>query len=432
MFRTGSRSRTRPTPSPHARGDVPRRSTTRRTLKCFSPRPWGCSGIFGGRGGIRTLLPTPVGMFRACCSGPRSSAPSPHARGDVPVHPDRAAWMGHFSPRPWGCSSMREQVELYESLLPTPVGMFRRSSRASRRSSTSPHARGDVPVEVDTAAAFGDFSPRPWGCSGNEAEAPFRRSLLPTPVGMFHRRRRDRRRRRASPHARGDVPRGEGVCHVVAYFSPRPWGCSEETGRATYAESLLPTPVGMFRSRTTRDWKNISSPHARGDVPSWDAETKTWTYFSPRPWGCSFRDRRRRGRRGLLPTPVGMFRRRPTRRRRRCTSPHARGDVPPAPKKPIEVPPFSPRPWGCSGRPAQLAAAMSLLPTPVGMFRRPAQLAAAMSASPHARGDVPSSHHRCHASPCFSPRPWGCSVQIALGQLHLDLLPTPVGMFRQK
>ena len=52
-----------------------------------------------------------------------------------------------------------------------------------------------------------------------------------------------------SPHARGDVPRDERAEGDFFAFSPRPWGCSVPAYYQAQVQTLLPTPVGMFRVR---------------------------------------------------------------------------------------------------------------------------------------------------------------------------------------
>ena len=132
-----------------------------------------------------------------------------------------------FSPRPWGCSVADSRSKPWQTLLPTPVGMFRDTRRTIKGALTSPHARGDVPRHNIGRALVKHFSPRPWGCS-------LVLVIEPDPW-------------RASPHARGDVPSHHRQTRSQTPFSPRPWGCSAPSCRPSFCGSLLPTPVGMFR-----------------------------------------------------------------------------------------------------------------------------------------------------------------------------------------
>ena len=171
--------------SPHARGDVPPCRLPRSQVEFFSPRPWGCSARRRPEAARPGLLPTPVGMFRCCCSRPTRSATSPHARGDVPavLVDDCESYV--FSPRPWGCSAAPHGIPRRHRLLPTPVGMFHAASRSSGRIRPSPHARGDVPRTTPRKPTTRTFSPRQWGCSGHHRPASALPPLLPTPVGVF-------------------------------------------------------------------------------------------------------------------------------------------------------------------------------------------------------------------------------------------------------
>ena len=235
-------------------------------------------------------------MFRIEEEILRPSIPSPHARGDVPNAASSSVHVGSFSPRPWGCSVLRHRPARRHALLPTPVGMFRRAGRGRRTWSTSPHARGDVPLFTMHRRSRTRFSPRPWGCSADLVVVELHGQLLPTPVGMFRFRTRYGTRPVPSPHARGDVPVAEDVARRGAAFSPRPWGCSGRNNMDITNTILLPTPVGMFRASSSATTPMCTSPHARGDVPLRDGDVLVRRDFSPRPWGCSVARTRRPSR----------------------------------------------------------------------------------------------------------------------------------------
>ena len=309
-------------------------------------------------------------MFRWPLPPPPPAPPSPHARGDVPSKPSYPPGPCAFSPRPWGCSGRPRRAEACVVLLPTPVGMFRARALPISSCRASPHARGDVPRTRPPVHSKSAFSPRPWGCSVVSVGAARRGELLPTPVGMFRPIANSGSSSRASPHARGDVPHEMNAASARVRFSPRPWGCSFFSKNLQNRLTLLPTPVGMFRSTTTT--------------------TTCRRSFSPRPWGCSGVVLVAVPQDELLPTPVGMFRRLRTLAASPPASPHARGDVPFYWILAADGEDFSPRPWGCSDSHGFPAYPPFLLPTPVGMFRSPPSSATSPPPSPHARGDVPS------------------------------------------
>ena len=214
-------------------------------------------------------------------------------------------------------------------------------------------------------------------------------------------------------------------------FSPRPWGWSAGAGRHLEPLIVLPTPVGMVRSRTTAGRGRKRSPHARGDGPAAYDSGKAAIEFSPRPWGWSGLLASLRGNLPVLPTPVGMVRRCAPACVTPRSSPHARGDGPsdlpgiPAPMA------FSPRPWGWSDSRPGAAGRGAVLPTPVGMVRYERALLLSLDRSPHARGDGPVAAFYSIAREGFSPRPWGWSVLAGQSFIAGAVLPTPVGMVRR-
>ncbi len=213
-----------------------------------------------------------------------------------------------FSPHAWGCSGPRHSLPLHRAVLPTRVGMFRTRSAPCGQPGRSPHTRGDVPRLLAFAATFAAFSPRPWGCSVALRELAHHDVVLPTPVGMFRTSALTVRSRRCSPHARGDVPANMETFVTTNMFSPRPWGCSGEHGDVRHHEHVLPTPVGMFRHFSTGSTDGSSSPHARGDVPEQVPRSALMCSFSPHAWGCSVPGLPLVDNLDVLPTRVGMFR----------------------------------------------------------------------------------------------------------------------------
>ena len=153
----------------------------------FSPRAWGWSECSPRRRLRGCVLPTCVGMVRAPRTSLEYVARSPHVRGDGPSclisssplrsfshvrgdgpTDDLVIW-SHvgFSPRAWGWS-----VETASSSL------------ASQR---SPHVRGDGPAAPGSEQEQGLFSPRAWGWSGPRIERRGLAQVLPTCVGMVRR-----------------------------------------------------------------------------------------------------------------------------------------------------------------------------------------------------------------------------------------------------
>ena len=294
----------------------------------FSPRPWGCSVVGNGQGLGLQVFPTPVGMFRIRRVGVMRLIGFPHARGDVP-----------FCRRP----NYRKSP-----VFPTPVGMFLLPKMKNFFRKSFPHARGDVPAIADAARAMAQFSPRPWGCSGEAATGIDATLVFPTPVGMFRQTKAPSPIKRRFPHARGDVPHSKAPFGSHKSFSPRPWGCSESENFYLNTLYVFPTPVGMFRSVSFVIFLLYCFPHARGDVPFEVLPSLPERPFSPRPWGCSDNKHPNEQYQEVFPTPVGMFRPCICHFAEFSGFPHARGDVPISGGSDGIATTFSPRPWGCS------------------------------------------------------------------------------------
>src|SRR5208282_5824819 len=152
---------------------------------------------------------------------------------------------------------------------------------------------------------------------------------------------------------------------------------------------------------------------------------------SPRVWGWSGRAMESGNTGGVLPTRVGMVRLSSLRRGCSRCSPHACGDGPPSVAPPRRERRFSPRVWGWSGCHHYAAAAHGVLPTRVGMVRNRARLIPSPRRSPHACGDGPYCLANSLFLSAFSPRVWGWSVNVLHAHVGLGVLPTRVGMVRR-
>ena len=89
--------------------------------------------------------------------------------------------------------------------------------------------------------------------------------------------------------------------------------------------------------------------------------------FSPPAWGWSFTARFYDPNEDVLPTRVGMVRSRWSSRLISCGSPHPRGDGPWHYSKGLQRRTFSPPAWGWSGIRFDLPTQDAVLPTRVGM-----------------------------------------------------------------
>ncbi len=154
------------------------------------------------------------------------------------------------------------------NVLPTCVGMVRPASAKCRQVRRSPHVRGDGPSFIFVAPCVKWFSPRAWGWSAFKTLAWACGFVLPTCVGMVRYGGTMLIDWERSPHVRGDGPSENPRMHLHSAFSPRAWGWSELKGTDFEGEPVLPTCVGMVRSKVASTASCRSSPHVRGDGPS--------------------------------------------------------------------------------------------------------------------------------------------------------------------
>ncbi len=214
----------------------------------------------------------------------------------------------------------------------------------------------------------------------------------------------------SSPHPRGDGPSLTRQQKNQLLFSPPAWGWSVRRGERREGDVVLPTRVGMVRQDGRDPGRRQSSPHPRGDGPHCKSRLNPLLEFSPPAWGWSVRHPRDRDSTRVLPTRVGMVRAAgratekfrhvlPTRvgmvppphephdRDRR--SPHPRGDGPRAMPTSVCKLSFSPPAWGWSGPGERPRVVPPVLPTRVGMVRNRTACSGALTGSPHPRGDGP-------------------------------------------
>ena len=158
-----------------------------------------------------------------------------------------------LSPRGWGCTVTPRPSVAQEPVVPTRVGVYRSIVRASCRRGSCPHAGGGVPSgSLHRIPGFG-LSPRGWGCTENYPIGHSGVAVVPTRVGVYRTRRVDPYKGRSCPHAGGGVPMSDGKSVRVTVFSPRGWGCTVSSSRAPGTWHVLPTRVGVYRTRLASD-----------------------------------------------------------------------------------------------------------------------------------------------------------------------------------
>ena len=236
---------------------------------------------------FENVFPTHVGVFLNCITSPSGIFCLPHARGGVSHRP----------------SCLRERWKVF----PTHVGVFLPSCGPPCSSSGLPHARGGVSILIRTFEPTIWSSPRTWGCFPNSCGMSLISVVFPTHVGVFLLHWYAPGLPVRLPHARG------GVSHTgrgrIARFksSPRTWGCFYPTIPTIAPAKVFPTHVGVFLAPSPQFYLWSCLPHARG--------------------GVSRRRPRLRGSSAVFPTHVGVFPISPDKEADSGCLPHARGGV---------------------------------------------------------------------------------------------------------
>ncbi len=336
--------------SPHTRGDGPAEFVPYDGIYQFSPHAWGWSDANASAKQCFPVLPTRVGMVRSANWPVCGAARSPHTRGDGPLGLSTGRKPSRFSPHAWGWSAFPLKVGKPKAVLPTRVGMVREEAHPSCLKQGSPHTRGDGPLLLDGEATSRVFSPHAWGWSDEREWFAESGMVLPTRVGMVRIPPLPLIGATSSPHTRGDGPMPTATGIWLAEFSPHAWGWSAIRFRVGSAAPVLPTRVGMVRLHRKAPPFVERSPHTRGDGPLSSKHRRQTQKFSPHAWGWSVGGPRGPPQRRVLPTRVGMVRTRGQPRAMSRSSPHTRGDGPRRIEEGEPVAEFSPHAWGWSAK----------------------------------------------------------------------------------
>ena len=191
---------------PHACGDGPNREGATGSQWLLSPREWGWSAPSGSTSPCAPVVPTRVGMVRCMPAFPPTSTHCPHASGDGPFGDKDGNVMSALSPREWGWSVQCCPGCYPCHVGPTHVGMVRVLPISDPGQKCCPHACGDGPSDPAQADYEIKLSPRVWGWSGGHGEPDDFRPVVPTRVGMVRRSATPSRDPTRCPHACGEGP----------------------------------------------------------------------------------------------------------------------------------------------------------------------------------------------------------------------------------
>src|SRR5690606_22555313 len=110
--------------------------------------------------------------------------------------------------------------------------------------------------------------------------------------------------------------------------SPRAWGCTVNGTPKPAPDAVVPTRVGVYRRKRQDENAEGCRPHARGGVPWPCLRPSHLRQSSPRAWGCTEYGRVLRMVDVVVPTRVGVYRGGRAGGRGTGCRPHARGGVP--------------------------------------------------------------------------------------------------------
>ena len=151
----------------------------------------------------------------------------------------------------------------------------------------APHPRGDGPCLTDIVPDASECSPPAWGWSGICLRSGIAPRVLPTRVGMVRAPSWGWLNGSCAPHPRGDGPYSSGNPPSIRQCSPPAWGWSVERETDYCVWIVLPTRVGMVRSRTAAAGRRYCAPHPRGDGPTYETKKGEVKECSPPAWGWS-------------------------------------------------------------------------------------------------------------------------------------------------
>ena len=175
---------------------------------------------------------------------------------------------------------------------------------------------------------MGVSSPRTWGCTGESCCREVHPHVVPTHVGVYRSRPPPLHLAHGRPHARGGVPGFDPTSIIRPVSSPRTWGCTGQAPEGPCGSLVVPTHVGVYRRPAHVSTSCSGRPHARGGVPEKVVAAPSYPRSSPRTWGCTGGCGRVSRWTAVVPTHVGVYRWTAPRRRQRRSRPHARGGVP--------------------------------------------------------------------------------------------------------
>ena len=171
--------------------------------------------------------------------------------------------------------------------------------------------------------------------------------------------------------------------------------------------TVVPTHVGVSRKRSEVGSRDAGRPHARGGEPGWGSHVRN-ILSRPHARGGEPPEERQIGiDAGVVPTHVGVSREQQSRSQHQACRPHARGGEPKN-ARPAALKQRRPHARGGEPKVDALSTQLSIVvPTHVGVSRVHRQRRHFAHGRPHARGGEPAYRLEMRRSYVSSPRTWG-------------------------
>ena len=213
------------------------------------------------------VVPTRVGVDRRTPASPSLPTRCPHTRGGGPAGYKKGARVIRLSPHAWGWTDSRVVVGVDAFVVPTRVGVDRPRVGSGPPAPRCPHTRGGGPTSPVPRPNRTLLSPHAWGWTALADPRKRRGQVVPTRVGVDREGEPRPHPRPRCPHTRGGGPHGQQQNRWSASLSPHAWGWTACGRQTPGAWPVVPTRVGVDRNESPESAPPVRCPHTRGGGP---------------------------------------------------------------------------------------------------------------------------------------------------------------------
>ena len=200
-------------------------------------------------------------------------------------------------------------------------------------------------------------------------------------------------------------------------------------GAGMAAGDASPARAGMYLILTETPTDRGSFPRTRGDVPAGLARSAFACALPPHARGCTSCRMARRVSAAASPARAGMYPQRAYSNFKFMSFPRTRGDVPELPSYPRHGEGLPPHARGCTVHGMTDAAGVGASPARAGMYPRPTRRRTPPSSFPRTRGDVPAKHRRLIVRQQLPPHARGCTALAHSRRIGYGASPARAGMY---